>query len=73
MHQGSEVLIARTGTPTCPITMLEEYMKKGNIQKASKAKLFQAIVSGKKEKLRKSGGLSYGRFRALVKNKLKRM
>jgi len=35
--------------------------------------LFQAIISGKCQKLRDSGRLTYGRFRELVKKKLEEL
>ena len=70
LHQGREVLIARTGTKTCPVAMLEEYMQRSGIHIGSENKLFRAIASGKCEALRESGGLSRGRFRELVKKKL---
>ena len=56
-QQGDEVLIARTGSETCPVAILEEYMRRGRITISSKAKLFYPIVSGKSEKLRDYGGL----------------
>ena len=70
MRQGREVLIARTGGKTCPVAMLEEYIRRSGICIGSDSKLLRAIISGKCEKLRESGGLSYGRFRELVKKKL---
>ena len=68
--QGREVLIACTGTKTCPVAMLEECMQRSGIHIGSENKLLWAIASGKCEALRESGGLSCGRFRELVKKKL---
>ena len=72
-QQGVEMLIARTGSETCPVAMVEEYMRRGRITANSKDKLFRPIVSGKSEKLRDSGGLSYSRFWELLKQKLEEL
>jgi len=73
MRQGDEVIIARSGLDTCPVAMLEAYMKRGNIQAGSKQKLFRAILSGKAEKLRDTGGLSYTRMSELIHKKLQEL
>ena len=74
-RQGHEVLIARTGTPTCPVAMLERYMSAAEITPASELFLFRGICKGKDgegickgkdgEKLRASGCLSYTTVREL--------
>jgi len=70
MRQGKEVLILCTGTRTCPVAMLEEYIWRGGIRMDSEKYLFRAIISGKCQKLR---GLTHGRFRELVKKKLEEL
>ena len=69
MRQGNEVIIARTGTDTCPVAMLESYMQRGRVQLCSDLKLFWPIVGGKSEKLRNIGGISYSNMRELLKKK----
>ena len=56
--KGDQLVIARTGTSTCPVAMLEAYMERGQIQLGSKEKLFRGIVNGKVSKLTETGGLS---------------
>ena len=48
-------------------------MRRGRMTANSEAKLFCPIVSGKSEKLRDSGGLSYSRFWELLKQKLEEL
>ena len=70
-RQGDVVVVARTGTPTCPVAMLERYMKAAGISTSSKLKLFRGILSTKKsERLRASGSLSYTRMREIFLKKL---
>ena len=73
LRQGSEVAIARTFTETCPVAMLECYIRKGGIQMDSNKNLFRAIVNGKIQKLREAGGLTYSRMRELLKEKLEEL
>ena len=70
MRQGDKVVIARTATGMCPVAMLEAYIIKGNVKLNSSQKVFRAIVSGKVDKLRDTGGLSHSRMSKLVKEKL---
>ena len=51
MRQGNEVVIARTRIDTCPVAMLESYMKRGRVQLSSDLKLFWPISGGKCQKL----------------------
>ena len=44
LRKGDEVLIARTGSLTCPVVMLERYMAKASISACSKLFLFRAIT-----------------------------
>ena len=65
------MLIARTGTQTCPVAMLERYMTRASIDPKSKLSLFRAIIKTKdREMLRSAGSLSYGRVSELFKLKL---
>ena len=43
LRQGSELVIARTFSDTCPVAMLECYIQRGNIQINSDKKLFRPI------------------------------
>ena len=67
-RDGSWVVIARSDLVTCPVAMLERYMKLG---KVSNSPLFRGIDRTKfGEQLRKKGGISYTRVRELVLQKL---
>lgn len=73
-RQGDEVLIASTGSPTCPVAMLQKYIAMGEVDTTSELHLFRALCSTKKgERLRLSGALSYNRIRELVLGKLKEL
>ena len=73
LRQGNEVVVARTGSETCPVAMLETYIRRGDIQMDSDQKLFRPIASGRCEKLRESGGITYSRMRELLKKKLEEL
>ena len=73
LRHGDVVLIARTESDTCPVAMLESYIRRAGISLASKSLLFRGIVSGKEEKLRETGGLSYSRMRELLRDKLQQL
>ena len=63
-REGAEVVVARTGTKTCPIAVLEQYVTIADIDPSSTEKLFRAIVKSKNgERLRKGVGISYSRIR----------
>ena len=67
-------VIARTGTATCPVAMLERYITAAQISSSSKLHLFRAITSTKHgERLRPSGSLSYTRMRELLLAKLEQI
>ena len=71
LRQGDEVLIARTSSRTCPVTMLECHMELAGIAPSSDSFLFRAIVRTKEgEKLRQSGQLGYSTLHELFKKKL---
>ena len=70
-RQGDSVLVARTGSPTCPVAMLERYYSLAALPKQSKLRLFRGIVVTKNgQRLRSEGSLSYTRLRELFLNKL---
>ena len=63
-RDGDEVVIARTGTPTCPVNMMTRYFDMAGLTVQSSEKVFRGIVHTREgEKLRKSGGISYTRLR----------
>ena len=71
-RQGDTVLVARTGSPTCPVVMLEQYFRLGGLSHSSTLSLFRGITRTKQgERLRASGSLSYTRMRELFLAKLK--
>lgn len=71
LRDGAWVVIARTGTPLCPVAMLERYMRMANMTGAHDKHFFRAIVSTKNgQRLRGSGAVSYTRIRELVLEKL---
>lgn len=71
LRQGDSVMVARTGSPTCPVAMLQRYMSMAELSTSSTLRLFRGITRCKKgERLRSSGTLSYTRLRELFKAKL---
>ena len=72
-RQGNEVVIARTRSDTCPVAMLEEYLRRAEIDLNSQLFLFRPITGSRGEKLRKSGRLTYTRLRELLKSKLEEL
>ena len=72
-REGAFVPVARSGTNTCLVKILEQYYSLGNIDNSYSERLFRALVSTKNGcSLRKSGSLtcSYTRMRELVRDKL---
>ena len=70
LRKGVEVIIARTGNPTCPVAMLEKY--KTGMHWQDRCSLFRAICSSKtRVSWRESGGISYTYLREPFKKKLK--
>ena len=67
-RQGDNVLVARTGRPTCPVSMVERYMAKGELVGKS-GLLFHPLTSDGK-KLRSNGSLTYSRLRELLLDRL---
>ena len=71
-REGAEVVVALTGTITCPVAALEQYIKLASIDVTSTECLFRAIVKTKNgEKLRKGGSVSYTRVRELILGKIR--
>ena len=65
-REGASLVIARTGTPTCPVSMMQKYFNMAGLSHTAD-KLFRGIVSTKKgECLRRGGGLSSTRMRELL-------
>ena len=66
-RQGNEVLVARTGNSTCPVKMMEVYLRLAEADLRSDEMLFRPIVATKRgARLRSSGKMSYTRTRELV-------
>ena len=62
--RGMPLVIACTGTATCPVAMMKWYIGMAGLSIESSEKLFRGIVHTKEgDKLRKSGGLSYTQMR----------
>lgn len=71
---GDSVLVARTGSPTCPVAMLERYFAMAALSHSSQLALFRGITCTKSgERLRASGKLSYTRMRELFLAKWKEL
>ena len=72
-REGASLVIARTGTPTCPVSMMQKYFSMAGLSHTSD-KLFRAIVSTKDgECLSRGGGLSYSRLRELLLAKIEQL
>ena len=73
-REGSSLVIARTGEPTCPVGMMEKYFRMGELGKTPKECVFRGITVTKEgERLRKAGGLSYTRLRELLLSKISQL
>ena len=73
-RQGNEVVIAEVGGVTCPVQMLRNYVRLGEIDLSSEAALFRRITRTKGgSKLRAVGGISYTRVRELVREAICRV
>ena len=74
LRKGDEVLIARSEAFTCPVRMLERYIRMANIKLDSSGFLFRQITKTKKgEYLKEGGALSYTTMRELFKKKVKEL
>ena len=68
------VMVARTGTATYPVTMLENYLARIGMSTNDKRFLFQPIQHTKKGKvLREAGKISYSCLRELFNKKLRNL
>jgi len=71
LRQGSELLIARTSSSTCPVAMLERYMARTGMRWQDNCYIFRAIQKTKNgETLRESGHISYTCLMDLFKKKM---
>ena len=71
LWQGNVVLVARTGSRLCPVTMLEKYMSRAGVGSSDDRFIFRSIVKTKRgERLREIGNMSYTRLRECFKEKL---
>ena len=68
-RQGDTVLMACTGKPTCPISMVERYMTIGELVGKSGLLFHPLMRNGKK--LRPNGSLTYSRLRELLLDRLR--
>lgn len=61
------MLITRSGLATCPVSMMERYVRLAELDLQSTKSVFRGIVKSKNgEKLRSSGGISYTRMREVI-------
>ena len=66
-REGASLVVARTGTCTCPVEMMERYFRMGHLSMGSHDRVFRAVVHTKEgERLHKAGGLSYSKLRELL-------
>uniref|UniRef100_A0A1X7USH4 Tyr recombinase domain-containing protein n=1 Tax=Amphimedon queenslandica TaxID=400682 RepID=A0A1X7USH4_AMPQE len=73
-RQGDQVPMARSGSVTCPVAMMERYIKLGRLELSSTGCLFRPLVHTKNgESLRPTGSISYTRLREIVMDKLKNL
>ena len=71
LRKGNELVIPRTANSTCPVSMLETYLRVAGIQLSDTKLLFRGITNGKQgERLRAPGGLSHTRSHELLRAKL---
>ena len=74
LGKGDEVAIAQTGNITCPVAILETYMLRTGVAWNEERLLFRPIYkTGKTEKLRESGSISYSCLRDLFRKKLREL
>jgi hypothetical protein len=65
-REGRDVLIAKTGLPTCPVNMLNRYLNLASIENTSQEFIFSSLYLSESEnvyKLQRSRQLSYTRSR----------
>ena len=72
-RDGDEVVIACTGTPTCPVNMMTRYSDMARLTVQS-SEVFRGILHTREgEKLRKFRGISYTRLRELLLAKMSQL
>ena len=64
-REGASLVIARTGTLTCPVSMMQKYFSMASLSHTSD-KLFRVVSTKNGECLRRGGGLSYSHLRELL-------
>ena len=70
-REGASLVIARTGTATCPVSMMQRYFSMGHLVHDSQDYLFKGIMhTSSGECLRKGCGLSYSMLRELLLKKI---
>ena len=70
----ASLVIAHTGSVTCPVSMMERYFHIGKLDRTSHGMLFHAKVLTKEgENLRNAGGLSYSSLRELLLDKIAKL
>ena len=73
-RQGDSIMVARTGSRTCPVAMLERYYAMAALPNQSRLRVFRGIVVTRSgERLRSQGSLSYTRLRELFLSKLSQL
>lgn len=72
LRKGDEIVVARTKSATCPVAMLEYYLKRTGMSLDDQRFLFRPIQrTSKGETLRSTGCISYSCLRDLFKRKLR--
>ena len=70
-RQGDEVVVARTGSRTCPVTMLEHFMAVNNMSPDDQRYIFRQLQRTKNgESLRETGWISDTCIRELFNKKI---
>jgi len=68
LRKGDELLIVSTGNATCPVAMLEQYMREAHTSWVDQQFLFRLVCKSKNgERLKASGAISYSCVRDLFK------
>ena len=74
LPQGYRDVVARTGTPTCPVAMLEQHFARTGVSVNDERFLFRPIQHTKNgEVLKGAGKISYSCLRELFNKKLKQL
>lgn len=74
LREGSSIVVARSGTSTCPVSAMEQYIELASIDITSEDRLFRGIMCTKNgQKLRKGGAISYTRIRELMLQRIREL